>query len=88
METVDREGITSSAGEKFFYFRPQHRSVKDAGFIGIIDELSLDSTSAGVGKAKHPDVEANMFMLYDAPSALADVQRLLPLFDVAPPQVL
>ena len=87
MKLIDRPGLTSSGGVTFFYFRPQHRSVKDAGFIGIIDELSLDSTSAGVGKTKHPDVEANMFMLYDAASGVENVQRLLPLFDVAPPQV-
>ncbi len=81
---IDREGLTSSAGETFYYFRPEHRSVEDSGFTDLIRELSLSTTSSS---AKRADVEANMFLLYDAPSAIEDVKRFLPLIDVPPPQV-
>ncbi|MHC4591880.1 MAG: type II secretion system protein GspD [Planctomycetota bacterium] len=85
MRIIDREGLTSSAGEVFFYFRPKHRSVEDDGFTDLIRALSLSSTSSS---AKRADVEANMFLLYDAPSAIEDVKRFMPLIDVPPPQVL
>jgi type II secretory pathway component GspD/PulD (secretin) len=85
MKIIDREGLTSSAGEVFFYFRPKHRSVEDEGFTDLIRELSLPTTSSS---AKRADVEANMFLLYDAPSAVEDVRRFLPVIDVPPPQVM
>lgn len=81
MKIIDREGLTSSAGEKFYYFRPEHRSVEDTGFTDLIDELTLASG------AVRDDPEANMYLVYDAPSAVADLERFLPLIDVAPPQV-
>ena len=85
MEILDREGLTSSAGELFYYFRPKHRSVLDSGFTDVIKTLSLSSTGSS---AKRADAEANMFLLYDAPSAVEDVKNLLPLFDVPPAQVM
>jgi len=85
MGIIDREGLNSSSGEEFFYFRPKHRSVQDAGFTNLIKTLSLSGTPAD---AKQADAEANMFLLYDAPSAVADVKNFLPLIDVPPPQVL
>ena len=85
MKIIDRPGLTSSAGELFYYFRPKHRSVQDTGFTDIIKALSLPSTGSS---AKRADVEANMFLLYDAPSAVEDFKRFLPLIDVPPLQVM
>jgi type II secretory pathway component GspD/PulD (secretin) len=85
MKVIDREGLTSSAGDAFFYFRPKHRSVEDEGFVGLLRTLSLSTTSSS---NKLADVEANSFLVYDVPSAVEDVQRFLPLIDVPPPQVM
>jgi len=84
MTLIDRDGLTSSAGEFFYYFRPKHRHVADAGFTELIDELSVASGSGH----KEADVEANMYLVYDAPSGTKDLEASLPLIDVPPPQVM
>ncbi|MFP4057344.1 MAG: type II secretion system protein GspD [Candidatus Brocadiia bacterium] len=82
MATIDREGLTSSSGEKFFYFRPRHRHVEDTGFTDLVKALRGNSGDA------EADEEANMFLVYAAPSKIRDLQKYLPLFDVRPPQVM
>jgi type II secretory pathway component GspD/PulD (secretin) len=84
MKIIDRPGLTSSAGEFFYYFRPKHRSVTDAGFINQVKALSIND---GTG-SKVVDAEANMYLVYDRPSGTNDLKAFMPLIDVAPPQVI
>ena len=84
MKIIDRPGLTSSAGEKFYYFRPKHRHVRDAGFLNMVDSLSVNWSSGH----KEADVEANMYLVYDAVSGTKDLVKFLPQIDVAPPQVM
>jgi len=82
MQTIDRAGLTSSAGEEYYYFRPKHRHVEDTGFTDVINALR------GTTGDTHADKEANMFLVYAAPSKCEDVKRFLPQFDQRPPQVM
>jgi len=82
METVDRAGITSSSGEKFFYRRPKHRCVGDTDFQDLI--MAARGTSGDF----EVDNEANAFLVYAAPSKVADVQKWLDEFDRPPAQVM
>jgi len=82
MATIDRAGLTSTSGEKFFYYRPKHRHVNDAGFRDLIE--AVRGTSGDFDR----DDEANMFLVYAAPSKVADVEAVLPLIDAPPPQVM
>ncbi len=82
MRTIDRSGLTSTSGEKFFYYRPRHRHVNDGGFTDLVD--AIVGTSGGFER----DNEANKFMVYAAPSKVEDVKALLPLFDAPPPQAM
>lgn len=82
MAALDLPGVTSSAGEEFFYFRPKHRHVNDAGFVNLVRALRGNSGDV------EADEEANMLLVYAAPSKTADVKAALPLIDVPPPQVM
>jgi type II secretory pathway component GspD/PulD (secretin) len=84
MKVIDRPGLTSSAGEKFYYFRPKHRHVRDSGFLDMVDALSVNWDSGH----KEADVEANMYLVYDAVSGTKDLEKFLPQIDVPPPQVM
>ena len=83
MKLVDRAGLTSTAGETFFYFRPKHRHVEDTGFTDLVEAFSVVSQGNNLA-----DVEANCFLVYDAPSGIEDLQRWLPIIDVPPSQVM
>jgi len=82
MQVIDREGLTSSAGQAFFYVRPRHRHVADVGFCSVVRALAGNS---GVVEC---DTEANMALVYAAPSKVDDVKKYLALADVRPPQVM
>lgn len=81
MKTVDRQNITSSSGEEYVYVFPKHRSVTDAGFVGLIGTVIGNSGSYGA------DVEVNHCWVLAAPSKIESVKAWLPKFDVPPPQV-
>ena len=82
MATIDRAGLTSTSGETFHYFRPKHRHVDDDGFIDI-----LKAVRGGSGDFE-TDKEANMVLVYAAPSKIEDVKLWTPLIDAPPPQVM
>jgi type II secretory pathway component GspD/PulD (secretin) len=82
MQVLDREGLTSAAGQTFYYFRPEHRHVNDPGFVAVINALRGNSGDV------RADPEANAYLIYAVPSKTDDVKKYLPLFDVRPPQVM
>jgi type II secretory pathway component GspD/PulD (secretin) len=82
MALIDREGLTSSSGETFYYFRPRHRHVFDTGFTDVLEAL------VGTSGDTATDDEVNKYVVYAAPSKVADVARWLPSLDVPPPQVM
>jgi type II secretory pathway component GspD/PulD (secretin) len=82
MQAIDRAGLTSTSGESFFYYLPKYRHVKDAGFTKLIQAIR------GTSGDFETDDEANRFLVYAAPSKLADVQNWLKYIDAPPPQVM
>ena len=82
MKVIDRENITSTAGEEFLYFRPKHRSVTDTGFTSLITAIRGNSGDSGA------DTDVNNFWVYAAPSKVQDIKAWLPIIDVPPPQVM
>jgi len=85
MAVIDRPGLTTSAGDKFFYYRPKHRNVGDPAFVAAVNAaLSPNRTTS----SQVPDTEVNGFLFYDSPSGIAGVQLWLPAIDQPPPQVM
>jgi type II secretory pathway component GspD/PulD (secretin) len=85
MATIDRKGLTSTSGEKFFYFRPKYRHVSNTG-----ESQFGDLVGALVGRSGDLefDREANKVLVYAAPSKVADVQQWLPIIDTPPAQAM
>ncbi len=85
METIDREGLTTSSGDEAYYYRPRHRHVDDGDFVDLINAVLAINHSSG---DQVPDNEVNAYLFYDSPSSIEDVQRWLPVLDQPPPQVM
>ena len=94
MATIDRPGLTSTSGEKFWYFRPKFRHVSNSSETDFKDLVKAivkwqgedggPSTSGDV----EMDTEANKVLIYAAPSKLADLREWLPQIDTPPQQVM
>ena len=85
MKVIDRTGLTTSSGDKAYYYRPKHRHVDDSSFVDVITAVLAPNRSSGDQVA---DSEVNGFLFYDSPSGIEDVKRWLPIVDQPPPQVM
>ncbi|MCK4282785.1 MAG: hypothetical protein KAX44_00600 [Candidatus Brocadiae bacterium] len=85
MEVIDAPGLTTSSGDKMFYYRPKHRYVSDPDFEDLVEAVLTPQHSGG---DQVTDDEVNGFLFYDSPSGIEDIERWLPIIDQPPPQVM
>lgn len=77
--TIDREGLTSSGGDKRILWQPKHRSVLDAG---IVSNAVLGVTETGV---LIPDPEISGIFVEDSPTGIANIVAAMAEYDIPTP---
>jgi type II secretory pathway component GspD/PulD (secretin) len=94
MQTIDRPGLTSTSGEKFFYFRPKYRHISNDAepeFRDLVKAIvKWDGETGGPSTSGDTafDTEANKVLVYAAPSKGDDLREWLPYIDTPPKQVM